>query len=314
MDTPVPDSSRALLHTVARLHYEQDLSQRDIAQQMQLSTATVSRLIRRARDEGIVRIEISDFVEPATLADRLAEALNLRRVAIAPSAPESRTMAALADPVGRLLKEARLGPRSVLGLGWGRTVWETLQVGLPECPGTTTVPLSGGIPEAARHFQIGEFARLAATQIGGQPKFVHAPYLLADEARLALVKDPVIRDSVDLWDRVDVALVGVGRPHGGGDRMAGGAALTPDDPALDDAAGDVLLRYFDARGRMVAWQDEHKLLAIGIAQLKRIPLLIGLVASPAKAVSVIGAARAGLINALATDSRTAIKVLDCLGV
>lgn len=309
MDTP--SDSRALLHTVARLHYEQDMSQRDIARQMQLSTATVSRLIRRARDEGIVRIEISEFVEPDALAATLATALRLKSVAIAPSAAEPGSMAALAEPAGRLLREATLGPGTVLGLGWGRTVWEVLQVGLPNFPGTTTVPLSGGIPEAARHFQIGEFARLAAAHIGGNPKFVHAPYLLGDSARQALLEDPVLRESMALWDRVDAALVGIGRPHGG-DRTSGGTAITPDDPALDHAAGDVLLRYFDAKGRMVPWKDQNRLLAIGTEQLKRIPLLIGLVASPLKAVSIIGAARSGLINALATDSRTAMKVLECL--
>lgn len=310
MESPISDS-RTLLHTVARLHYEQDVSQRDIARQMSLSTATVSRLIRRAREEGIVRIEISEFVEPDMLAARLAVALRLKHVALAPSAPEAGAMAAMAEPVGRLLREASLGPGRVLGLGWGRTVWEVLQVGLPTFQGTTTVPLSGGIPEAARHFQIGEFARLAAAQMQGNPKFVHAPYLLSDEARLALVKDPVIRDSVCLWDRVDAALVGIGRPHGG-DRTSGGAALTPHDQAIDHAAGDVLMRYFDADGAMVAWHGQQKLLAITTEQLRRIPLLIGLAVSPLKAVSIIGAARSGLINALATDSRTALKILDIL--
>jgi len=303
--------SRTLLHTVARLHYEQDMSQRDIAQQMGLSTATVSRLIRRAREEGIVRIEIAEFVEPHSLAGQLADELRLKQVAIAPTAPESGAMAALAEPVARLLKDARLGPGTVLGLGWGRTVWEILQVGLPALPGTTTVPLSGGIPEAARHFQIGEFARLAASQIGGNPRFVHAPYLLSDEARHALVRDPAISGSVGLWERVDTALVGIGRPHGG-DRTSGGAAITPDDPALDHAAGDVLLRYFDISGRMVHWNREDQLLAISTAQLKRVPLLIGVAVSPLKAVSIIGAARSGLINALATDTRTAMRVLDVL--
>lgn len=311
MDAPQRDS-RALLYTVARLHYEQDLSQRDIARQMAISTATVSRLIRRAREEGIVRIEIGEYVEPDTLADRLAEALKLRRVSIAPSAPEPGTMAALAHPVGRLLKEARLGPRSVLGLGWGRTVWDVLQVGLPQCHGTTTVPLSGGIPEAARQFQIGEFVRLAADQIGGTPKFIHVPYRLADETRRALAKDPVIREGVELWGRIDVAIVGIGRPHGS-DRTNGGAALTPNDPAIDHAVGDVLLRYFDAGGRVVKWKGEEKVFAISTEQLRQVPLLIGVAVSPAKAVSIIGAARSGLINALATDSRTAMKILEHLG-
>jgi DNA-binding transcriptional regulator LsrR (DeoR family) len=309
-DITSPDS-RTLLHTVARLHYEQDMSQRDIARQMNLSTATVSRLIRRARDEGIVRIEISEFVEPDSLAQQLAASLKLKHVAIAPSAPEPGAMAALAEPVARLLRNAQLGPGTVLGLGWGRTVWEVLQVGLPAFPGTTTVPLSGGIPEAARHFQIGEFARLAASQIGGNPRFVHAPYLLSDEARHALIKDPAIGGSVSLWEHVDVALVGIGRPHGG-DRTSGGAAMTPDDPALDHAAGDVLLRYFDVSGRMVPWRDQDKLLSISTEQLKRVPLAIGLAVSPLKAVSIVGAARSGLINALATDTRTAMHILKTI--
>lgn len=309
--TTSPTHSRALLHTVASLRYEQDLSQREIAKQLQLSTATVSRLIQRARDEGVVRIEISEFVESGALAEELESALKLKRVIIVPSAPESGAMAALAEPVGRMLRDARMGPRSVLGLGWGGTIWEVVQVGLPNCHGITTVPLSGGIPEAAKHFQIGEITRLAAVQTGGTPRFIHAPFLLSDAARTALIKDPVIKKSVELWSRIDVALVGIGRPHGG-DRTSGGASMTPDDPRLDRAAGDVLQHYFDINGQMVPWKGQEKMLAISVEQLRRVPLLIGLVASPLKAVSIIGAARSGLINALVTDTRTAARVMDYL--
>jgi DNA-binding transcriptional regulator LsrR (DeoR family) len=309
MDAPSP-TSRTLLHTIARLHYEKDLSQREIAEQMKLSTATVSRLLRRARDEGIVRIEIGEFVGTEDLAAELRAVLGLSHVALAPSAPTpSGSMAALADPVGRLLKEAKLGPRSVLGLGWGRAVGEVLQVGLPTIHGLTTVPLCGGIPEAAPQFQIGEFARLAAAQVGGTPKFLHVPYLLADEARTALAKDPRIKESLDLWDRLDAAIVGVGRPHGG-TRSAWDAAMTPDDPAIDHAVGDVLLRYFDASGKRVHWADEHTLFAIDPRQLVRAPLRIGVALSQLKAISIVGAARSGLINALATDTSTASAVLN----
>ena len=83
---------------------------------------------------------------------------------------------------------------------------------------------------------------------------------------------------------------------------------------MDHAAGDVLLRYFDLDGSMVPWKGEHKLLAISTEQLKQVPMVIGLAASPLKAVSVIGAARSGLINSLATDSRTAMKIFDNLAV
>lgn len=307
MDSP-PPTSRTLLFTVARLHYEKDLSQREIAAQLKISTATVSRLLRRARDEGIVRIEIGEFIGTADLAEELRETLGLERVAIAPSAPAAGSMAAIADPVGALLREAALGAGSILGLGWGRTVWEVIQVGLPRIQGVTTVPLCGGIPEAAPYFQIGEMTRLAAAQMGGTPRFLHVPYLLSEPVRQALASDPRIRETLDLWDRLDAVLVGVGRPHGGV-HTQGDASVTPKDPMIDHAAGDVLLRYFDSAGRRVPWEDESSLFAIEPERLLRVPLRIGAAVSRAKAISIVGAARSGLINALATDTSTATHVL-----
>lgn len=307
MDIPAP-ASRTLLQTIARLHYEKDLSQREIAAQMKLSTATVSRLIKRARAEGIVRIEIADSVGTSELADELRDVLGLAHVGLAPSAPPPGTMAALADPVGRLLKQAKIGARSVLGIGWGRTVWEVIQVGLPKIPGVTTVPLGGGIPEAAPQFQIGEIARLAAAQLGGLPKFLHVPYLLAEKARRAVSEDARIQESLALWNRLDAVLVGVGKPHGG-THSTNDAAVTPDDPAIDHAVGDVLLRYFDANGRRVHWRDERMLFSIDPEQLVAVPIRIGVAVSAAKAVAILGAARSGLINALATDTGTASQIL-----
>ncbi len=134
------------------------------------------------------------------------------------------------------------------------------------------------------------------------------PYLLADESRAALALDPRIRESLDLWDRLDAAIVGIGRPHGGV-HTSGDPSVTPLDPAIDHAVGDVLLRYFDASGRRVHWQDEHMLFAIQPEQLARVPLRIGVAVSQAKAISIVGAARSGLVNALATDTGTAAHVL-----
>ncbi len=307
MDTP-PTASRTLLHTIARLHYEKDLSQREIAKQMDLSTATVSRLLRRAREEGIVRIQISDFVGTEELAAELGEVLGLSHVALVPSAPPPGTMAAIADPVGRLLKQADLGAGSVLGLGWGYTIWQILQVGLPSIHGITTVPLCGGIPEAATKFQIGEITRQAAAQLNGTPKFLHVPYRLASDARQALAKDARIRESIELWDRLDAVMVGIGRPHGAAQSRSD-TAMTPNDPAIDHAAGDVLLRYFDADGRRVHWKGEDTLFAISPEQLCKVPLRIGIAVSEQKAISILGAARSHFINALATDTSTASQVL-----
>src|SRR4029078_9032685 len=48
-----------LIAKVARLYYERGVRQADIAQQLDLSQATVSRLFKRAEEERIVRITVS---------------------------------------------------------------------------------------------------------------------------------------------------------------------------------------------------------------------------------------------------------------
>ena len=294
---------------VARLHYESDLSQVEIARRLGLSTATISRLLRRARDEGIVRIEIRDFTAPEDLTRELVKALGLRKAALVETS-EVGLLASLAQPVGTLLKEAGLKDGSVLAIGWGRAIREVIRAGLPSMPGVITVPATGGMQQPAPHFQISEFVRLAAEQLGGTPQFIHAPYLPSQEYRDAFINDPTIRDQIALWDRIDAALVGVGLPHGVDPVHAG--AATSSERALVQAAGDVIRHYFDEAGNLVPWEGDERLIAISPEQLRAIPLVIGVAVSPAKAKSIIGAVRARLINAVVTDTATAEAMLAVL--
>jgi DNA-binding transcriptional regulator LsrR (DeoR family) len=294
---------------VARLHYESDLSQIEIARRLGLSTATISRLLRRAREEGIVRIEIRDFVAPEEITRELVAALGLRQAAVVDTV-DVGLLGSLASPVGSLLKDAGLRDGSVLAIGWGRAIREVIRAGLPRIPGVVTVPATGGMQQAAPHFQINEFVRLAAEQLGGVPKFIFAPYLPSPQYRDAFVNDPTVRDQIALWDHIDAALVGVGLPHAVDPIHAG--TVTSSERALAHVAGDVIRHYFDEGGNLVSWEGDKSLIAVSPTQLRAIPLVIGVAVSPEKAKSIIGAVRARLINAVVTDVATAQAILSVL--
>ena len=51
-------SQKEVLFTAALLYYEKDRSQAQIAEELGVSKATVSRLLARAREAGIVKIEL----------------------------------------------------------------------------------------------------------------------------------------------------------------------------------------------------------------------------------------------------------------
>ena len=84
-----PDEDEPLV-TAAIMYYEAERSQEHIARHLGVSRPTVSRLLARARQLGIVQIQIiPPTVDPA-LANDLEEKLKLRGVYIA---------AGLADPL-----------------------------------------------------------------------------------------------------------------------------------------------------------------------------------------------------------------------
>lgn len=191
--------NRSLMHTAARLHYLDGLSQLEVSRRMEVSTATVSRLLGLARDEGIVRIQVVDLDDADVLGEKLAAALALKAVRVIDGA----RAAALSAEVGALLLGAGLAPGAVLTIGWGRTVQSVIAAGLPRVPGLVVVPATGGMNETASHFQINEFMRKAAAQLGAEARFLHAPSIVSAELRAVLAETP------DARARIDEAALGV---------------------------------------------------------------------------------------------------------
>ncbi|WP_133707576.1 sugar-binding transcriptional regulator [Rhizobium sp. BK313] len=294
---------------VAKLHYQSDMSQVDIAKKLGLSTATVSRLLQKARSAGIVRIEVIDLSPSEDLSAALVDGLKLRTAAVIDT-PSSNVLSALAPPVGSMLQQAGLRSGSTLGIGWGRAVREVTLAGLPRLPGIVTTALNGGMQQAAPHFQINEFVRLAAEQMGGIPHFLHAPYISSSELRDAFLADPTVQQVTSLWNKLDAAIVGVGLRHAANPSEA--TAALPGEKALSQAAGDVLRHYVTEAGEILHWDGEERMIAASPQQLRQVPLCIAVAATPAKAAGIIGAARSGMINALVTDANTAQAILDRL--
>ena len=294
--------SRGSMHAAARMHYLDGLSQVEVARRMEVSTATVSRLLSLARSEGIVRIEVVDLEENDDLGTRLAAALGLRAARVV----ESGRAPALGAQVGALIEEASPAPGSVVAVGWGRTVQSVISGGLPRCPDVVVVPAMGGMRETEAHFQINEFARRAADAMGGEARLLYAPSMVSPELSRLLSRDPQIAALTSLWDRVDVALLGIGRFR------AGIAGVDPGFAAreAEAAVGDVLRQYFDIAGREVGWSGEGQLVSMRRDQLRRVGLSIGVAVGLEKSEAILGAVRSGMINALVTDAQVGADLLD----
>ncbi|WP_306259636.1 sugar-binding transcriptional regulator [Pararhizobium sp. IMCC21322] len=296
--------NRSLMHAAARLHYIERLSQLEVSKRMQVSTATVSRLLSHAREEGIVRIQVADLDETDALGDKLQIALGLSAVRVL----ESGKPAALSSQVGSLLTEAKLAPGAVIAIGWGRAVQSVIAAGLPRIPNVVVVPTSGGMHETASHFQINEFVRKGAEQMQGEAHFLYAPSIVSPELLSVLSRDPDTSQMLDLWTKVDVAIVGIGDFQ----RSSGNRNFEFAPKDAKRVVGDVVRNYFDQNGDEVHWSGQENLMALSRKQLQRIPLSIGIATGKEKVPVIIGAARSGMINALVTDTRVASQILEQL--
>src|SRR5258708_16650668 len=76
-----------LMAKVARLYYERGLRQTEIADQLDISQATISRLLKRAQQEEIVRISVSVPTGTYTeLEDSLETTYGLKEAVVVASA------------------------------------------------------------------------------------------------------------------------------------------------------------------------------------------------------------------------------------
>jgi DNA-binding transcriptional regulator LsrR (DeoR family) len=202
-----------------------------------------------------------------------------------------------------------LAPGEVLAVSWGQTMWEHARAqGFPELAGVRVVPAIGALDETDSRYQCNEIARRVADAAGAEADLLPVPALPSPRLRRSLLADPDIAARLALWDNLGAAVVGIGLPPA--EVTTAPAHVNTYRDRLTAAVGDVASRHFDIDGNPVALPDEDRLLAVSRAQLRAARTVIAVAAGPAKAQSIVGAARAKLITVLVTDTITAATALE----
>lgn len=292
----------------SRLYYELGETQNAIAELLGVTRPQVSRLLKRARAEGIVEIRIVDTTAvESPAAGTLRDRFGLDAVHLAPTiaGPEDLTR----RMVGRLAAEvlrAAVRPGATVGIGDGASVSATadaLEDGATPVA-LTVVPLCGGFWTTG---QEREPYRRVGEALGGSVRGLMAPGLVDDAAtRTALVAHAGVRAIADLWNRLDVALFGIG-----GAAWSVSLVGEPIERELEanDAVGEILVAPFDLEGRFVCPALRDRVIAFDARRLGRVPTAIGVAAGDGKVRPILGALRAGVVRTLVTDVATAEAVV-----
>jgi DNA-binding transcriptional regulator LsrR (DeoR family) len=305
---------RALITKVADLYYLRHLTQQAIADRLGVSRPTVSRLLRRSRAEGIVKIEVTypdghQHELERTLEDRF----RLREAIVIHGRPESPSLTrrALGEAAAAHLDRMLAGAERI-GISWGTTLASLVDHVRPRKVRSAVVPLVGGLGQAAPEIHANDLARRLAEAHQGTAHLLHAPAIVATGGvRTALLTDPGIRRVLDLACRVDIALVGIGALVPSSTLIHSGYLNARELTTLrrNGAVGDICTRSFSAEGAGIGGALDARIMAVGLDDLRRIRTVIAVAGGLEKAEAILGALRGGLVTVLVTDHLAARAVL-----
>lgn len=306
-----------LIARVAQMYHVDGRRQAEIAQLMRMSQATVSRMLKRAEQEDIVRTSV--IPPPGTFAD-LEAALRQRyelTEAIVIDCSEDRDgaiMARIGEAAAHFL-EVTLQPGEIIGVSsWSQTLLRMVD-NIHPMKGSKAkyvVQILGGMGDASVQTHATELTARLAKLTGGEPRLLLVQGVTSSrEAKLVMLADPVLRETIDLFGRLSLAIIGIGAVEPSELLARSGNGFSRQELAmLNDAGavGEISFRFFDKDGRQVETPLNERVIGITLEELRRADRVMALAGGESKTAAIAGALRLGVIDVLVTDKFTAARL------
>ena len=313
------DSRLEELYDAARMYYGEGQTMESIAGAMAVSRSTVSRMLRDARDAGIVQIALrppgAHRVEELRRAISHQYGVRARIVPVVGGDGEQERLRAVSDTAAELLDEM-LVPGTTLGLAWGTTMAALLSAVRPRpIPGLRIVQLNGAInTEGSGLTYISTVLARASTAWDATVHHFPVPaFFDFAQTREAMWRERSVQRVLEIQREATVAVFSVGAfdaevPS----HVYTHNYLTADDLRslrADGAVGDVCTVFLRADGtfRDIAMNTRGS--GTSPDRLAKVPRRLLVAAGSRKARPVRAALRAGVATDLVIDEVTAESLL-----
>jgi DNA-binding transcriptional regulator LsrR (DeoR family) len=311
-----------LMAKVARMYYRDGLRQVQITDRLNIHQSTVSRLLKRAEKEGIVRMTLSmpPGLHPE-LEDALESVYGLREAIVVDAVDQEEQIVRDLGAAAAFYLETTLKPSDVVGISsWSAALLATVEAMHPSTRGggARVVQILGGIGNPSAEFHATHLTQRLANLIGGVATLLPAPGAVGTaDARRVMLKDRYVQEAMSLFRSITVALVGIGAVTPSKMLAASGNVFSAKElKSLSDrgAVGDICLRFFDANGTPVVTPLNDRVIAIELSDLKRVERVVGIAGGRRKVAAIRGALRGRRINVLITDRSTAERLVKSASV
>jgi deoxyribonucleoside regulator len=304
-----------LMVQAAKLYYDLDRTQSEIAKQLGLTRWQVGRLLHEARELDVVRIDIAPrSPRRPDLESAVQRRFGLREAVVVPVTVENDgfILDAVAQAGARYLASLNPAPKT-LGMSWGRTMAAMVRW-MPHHwnHGLHVLVLNGGIGRTSSPNQPVDIAVRMAASADGFATIMPVPAILGlRSTKEALERDPTISGILEAAQRTPIACFTVGALSQRSVHVESGHLTTAEVAQLrrKGAVGDILGRFIDREGRIADEAINARTIGLDPKELRDKECSICVAGGKSKHAAV----RAGLIaryyNVLVTDEQTATFLL-----
>jgi DNA-binding transcriptional regulator LsrR (DeoR family) len=317
MTRDITSDRHNLLSEIADLYYVQGFSQEEIANQVNLSRPSISRLLIQARNLGVVKIKIEYPIPTDSESENeLVHQFPLKAAHVLDLGVTTDLKSLIAyGRLGANVLVNTIEDGMVFGVTWGTTIHAIVSEMRPtRMENVKIVQLIGGVGAPYHSIDGPEQVRQIGELLSAQHYYLNAPIMVdTPEVAHALRSDHSIKEVLDLGKNSDIALIGIGSivpeisTHYHSGYLSYENLRQLDKQGI---VGSLSSYYYDINGfhQAVPWCDEC-LISITWEEILNIPTVIGVGYGVEKAPAILGALRSKAIDILITDSPAAEEVL-----
>ena len=310
---------------VIDMYYKEEMSQDAISKKLNISRATVSRTLTRAKKEGIVKIQINYPSENTIeLEKNIEKEFGLKEVLIGVENESISKDYAVAIQASEYL--ARILKNNMkLGINWGRSMKNIVTTfekegynKLVNVKGVEIVPFLGtnnSFDEKSQSLRL-TYSNFLAIKMAELLKCknynLSAPMIVSSQkVKDVIINEPDVGGVLKKAKTCDVALLGIGSI----DKDSSLFILMDDGEKMSDTIkqqggiGEVIGRAYDKDGNIIHSELDNRIIGVTLEELKQIPLKIGVGYGNQKVEAIKAVLKGGLIDVLITDKETAEKLV-----
>jgi DNA-binding transcriptional regulator LsrR (DeoR family) len=310
MDRRGSEAARA-----AWLYYVEEFTQGEVARELGVSRSTVVRLLRKAKETGLVRITLDVPRDVFEIERELERLYGLERVRLVPDAGDDEKLKRWLGQAASELIVEMVEPGSTVAVGWGTTLRAMTDslVGEQPVEGVRIVPIVGGLHRASSGTNSYWVAEKLGRYFHAPARALYAPLIVEDRSMAeALVRDPDIGEILDLVRQASLAIYSVGVLDADATIIRLGYLSSEERAFLREhrAAGDITCRWIDVQGNPVELPPTINPVGASLEDLKNIPKRLAIAGGELKREALLGTLRGGFATTLVTDDGTAAYLLE----